>query len=349
MDYFAEAQIARELMKFAANGTLYRGSKPVMWSVVEKTALAEAEVEYEDYTSDTVWVKFPVQYTTGEGPAWSPAAVIEGNGLAKQRAFVVIWTTTPWTLPGNRAISFSSKIGYGLYKVTDAAADNWAKTGDLLILADALAESVFKQARVVAYEKVATVPAEVLKSIECAHPLKGVGDGYAFTVPLLDGDHVTDDTGTGFVHTAPGHGREDFDIWMHNARALEARGISSAIPYTVDENGAFTDHAPGFVGKRVINDKGEKGDANETVIKALVEAGKLLARGKLKHQYPHSWRSKKPVIFRNTPQWFIAMDKEIAGFANVIPGRSPLRASPESITTAGSIDFRARAKWRVPE
>ena len=297
MDYFAEAQIARELMKFAANGTLYRGSKPVMWSVVEKTALAEAEVEYEDYTSDTVWVKFPVT---------SP---VHG---ALAGACVVIWTTTPWTLPGNRAISFSPKIAYGLYKVTDAPADNWAKNGDLLVLADALAEAVFKQARVTAYEKVRDIPADTLDVVECAHPLKGLAGGYQFTVPLLPGEHVTADTGTGFVHTAPGHGREDFDVWTANARELEARGIATTIPYTVDENGALTDQAPGFTGRRVINDKGEKGDANEAVIKALVDAGMLLARGRLKHQYPHSWRSKKPVIFRNTPQWFIAMDKDIA-------------------------------------
>ncbi|KJC44911.1 isoleucine--tRNA ligase [Bradyrhizobium sp. LTSP885] len=295
MSYPAEAAIARELMKFAANGTLYRGSKPVMWSVVEKTALAEAEVEYEDYTSDTVWVKFPVT---------SPAHGMLAN------ASVVIWTTTPWTLPGNRAISFSPKIAYGLYKVADAPADNWARNGDLLILADALAEGVFKQARVTAYEKVRVIPGDTLDAVECAHPLKGLA-GYEFTVPLLAGDHVTDDTGTGFVHTAPGHGREDFDVWMANARELESRGINTTIPYTVDENGAFTDHAPGFTGKRVINDRGEKGDANEAVIKALVERGMLLARGRLKHQYPHSWRSKKPVIFRNTPQWFIAMDKPI--------------------------------------
>src|ERR1700716_4062122 len=296
MSFPAEAQIARELMKFAANGTLYRGSKPVMWSVVEKTALAEAEVEYEDYTSDTVWVKFPVT---------SPAHGVLAN------ASVVIWTTTPWTLPGNRAISFSPKIAYGVYKVTDAPADNWGKNGDLLILADALAESVVKQARVTAYEKVREVPADTLDAVECAHPLKGFSGGYGFTVPLLAGDHVTDDTGTGFVHTAPGHGREDFDVWTANARELQARGINTAIPYTVDENGAFTDQAPGFTGKRVINDKGEKGDANDAVIKALVDAGMLLARSRLKHQYPHSWRSKKPVIFRNTPQWFIAMDKPI--------------------------------------
>ncbi|RXT53510.1 isoleucine--tRNA ligase [Bradyrhizobium betae] len=297
MSYPAEAQIARELMKFAANGTLYRGSKPVMWSVVEKTALAEAEVEYEDFTSDMVWVKFPVT---------SPAH----GALAS--ASVVIWTTTPWTLPGNRAISFSPKIAYGLFEVTDAPADNWAKNGDLLILADALAAEVFKQARVTSYKKVRDIPGDTLDAVECAHPLRGFDGGYEFIVPLLAGDHVTDDTGTGFVHTAPSHGREDFDVWMANTRELDERGISTAIPYTVDENGAYTAQAPGFTGKRVLNDKGEKGDANEAVIKALIEGGKLLARGRLKHQYPHSWRSKKPVIFRNTPQWFIAMDKDIS-------------------------------------
>jgi isoleucyl-tRNA synthetase len=309
MSYPAEATIARELMKFAANGTLYRGSKPVMWSVVEKTALAEAEVEYEDYTSDTVWVKFPVAQVGsayGHGP---DDAFKKMETLAT--ASIAIWTTTPWTLPGNRAISFSSKIAYSLYQVTESPPDNWTKTGDLLILADTLAEAVFKQARVTAYEKVDTVSASVLEGIQCSHPLKGVAGGYEFRVPLLEGEHVTDDTGTGFVHTAPGHGREDFDVWTANARELEARGINTAIPYTVDENGAFTEQAPGFTGKRVIDDKGNKGDANDAVIKALVEAGMLLARGRLKHQYPHSWRSKKPVIFRNTPQWFIAMDKPI--------------------------------------
>ncbi|MDO9059446.1 MAG: class I tRNA ligase family protein, partial [Bradyrhizobium sp.] len=319
MAYPAEAQIAREIMKFAANGLLYRGSKPVMWSVVEKTALAEAEIEYEDYTSDTVWVKFPIT---------SPV-----HGVLAT-ASVVIWTTTPWTLPGNRAISFSPKISYGLYKVTDAPRDNWAKNGDLLILADALAESVFKQARVAAYEKVREVPADTLDAVECAHPLKGADGGYEFVVPLLAGDHVTDDTGTGFVHTAPGHGREDFEVWMANARELEQRGINTIIPYTVDENGAFTDHAPGFTGKRVINDKGEKGDANEAVIKALVERGMLLARGRLKHQYPHSWRSKKPVIFRNTPQWFIAMDKSISDDGHAKPGDTLRARAQHAISVA---------------
>ena len=294
MDFFAEAQIARELMKFAANGLLYRGSKPVMWSVVEKTALAEAEVEYEDYTSDTVWVKFPVSHTDDQ---------------KLKNASVVIWTTTPWTLPGNRAVSFSSKINYGLYRVTEAPPENWAKIGNEFILADKLSAEVFKHAKVTAFERVSDAPAKVLDHMTLTHPL--YGRGYDFIVPLLDGDHVTDEDGTGFVHTAPGHGRDDFEIWMSKKSLLDAAKINTAIPYTVDENGAFTEAAPGFTGKRVINDKGEKGDANEAVIKALVEAGNIIARGRLKHQYPHSWRSKKPVIFRNTPQWFIAMDKPI--------------------------------------
>ena len=307
MAFPAEAQIARELMKFAQNGTLYRGSKPVMWSVVEKTALAEAEVEYEDYTSDTVWVKFPVAEVALEGDASKDdiAAAFDAAGTAS----VVIWTTTPWTLPGNRAVSYSSKIKYGLYKATDAAPDNWAKFGDLFLLSDNLAGEVFKQARVMAYDRIADVSAEMLAGMTLKHPL--LGKGYDFIVPLFDGDHVTDDTGTGFVHTAPGHGRDDFEIWMANKSLLDAAGFNTTIPYTVDENGALTEAAPGFTGKRVINDKGEKGDANEAVIKALVEGGNIISRGRLKHQYPHSWRSKKPVIFRNTPQWFIAMDKPI--------------------------------------
>jgi isoleucyl-tRNA synthetase len=321
MDNFAEAQIARELMKFAANGMLYRGSKPVMWSVVEKTALAEAEVEYEDYTSDTVWVKFPVSHIPMENvePGKKPTFA----KLLPENTSVVIWTTTPWTLPGNRAISFSSKIKYGLYRVSDAAPDNWAKMGDYYILSDNLAGEVFKQARVTAYDRVDDVPAETLSAYVCKHPL--ADKGYGFNVPLLAGEHVTDDTGTGFVHTAPGHGREDFDVWTANRAELEARGINPAIPYTVDENGAFTEQAPGFTGKRVINDKGEKGDANNAVIEALKQAGMLIATGRLKHQYPHSWRSKKPIIFRNTPQWFIAMDKDIAKRGDTLRARA-LRA-----------------------
>jgi isoleucyl-tRNA synthetase len=296
-------------MKFAANGLLYRGSKPVMWSVVEKTALAEAEVEYEDYVSDQVWVKFPVRWRAAE----PPDAISE-----LENAAVLIWTTTPWTIPGNRAISFSPRIEYGLYKVTEAPNDNWARVGDRMIVAKKLAPDVFKQARVAAFELVRDVPQSSLAVMTCAHPLRGFANGYDFEVALLAGEHVTDDTGTGFVHTAPGHGREDFDVWMSNAARLSKLGINTTIPYTVDENGAFTDHAPGFTGKRVITDHGEKGDANEAVIAALKDAGMLIARGRLKHQYPHSWRSKKPVIFRNTPQWFIAMDKRIDGFEHTL-------------------------------
>ena len=318
MSYPAEAQIARELMKFAANGTLYRGSKPVMWSVVEKTALAEAEVEYEDYTSDAIWVKFPVREARLVDID-EQATEQDLQGLRElvedlKSSSLVIWTTTPWTIPGNRAISFGEHVEYGLYEVEAAPEGNWAKRGDRYVLADKLAEDVFRQARVTSFRKLRNVEFEAGAAnvvVTCDHPLRSQG-GYDFPVPLLLGDHVTDDAGTGFVHTAPSHGREDFDVWMLNARWLEQDGISTAIPYTVDENGAFTEHAPGFVGKRVINDKGDKGDANEAVISALVGAGNLIARGRLKHQYPHSWRSKKPVIFRNTPQWFIAMDKDIA-------------------------------------
>jgi isoleucyl-tRNA synthetase len=297
MSFPAEAQIAREIFKFAANGTLYRGSKPVMWSVVERTALAEAEVEYADHVSDTVHVAFPIR----SGAPWS------------EPADIVIWTTTPWTIPGNRAIAYAGSIDYGLYRVVDAPAGNWTEPGATLVIADARAAEVFQAARVSAYERLGDVSAAQLQQIICAHPLDGVIKGYEFDVPLLEGQHVTAESGTGFVHTAPGHGREDFDIWVASQPALRARGIAARIPYTVDAEGFFTEEAPGFIGRRVITDTGTKGDANEAVIQALIAAKHLVARGRLTHQYPHSWRSKKPVIFRNTPQWFIAMDQPIAG------------------------------------
>ncbi|MFC7051787.1 isoleucine--tRNA ligase [Hansschlegelia quercus] len=300
MKFSAEAQIAREIMTFAKTGQLYRGSKPIMWSVVEKTALAEAEIEYHEFQSDTVFVAFPLD-------------ALEG-------ASVVIWTTTPWTLPGNRAIAYSPKIAYGVYEVTEAADDNWAKVGQRFMLADALAEGVFKAAKVLGYQKLKSVSASDLQGLVAAHPLHELG--YEFVVPLLAGDHVTDDAGTGFVHTAPGHGREDFDLWINSRAALEAAGISPKIPYTVDAEGFLTKDAPGFTGRSVITDKGDKGDANQAVIEALVAAGRLVARGRLRHQYPHSWRSKKPVIFRNTPQWFIHMDQDIAGPADTLRSRA---------------------------
>jgi isoleucyl-tRNA synthetase len=313
MSYPAEAQIAREVFKFVASGLLYRGSKPVMWSVVEKTALAEAEVEYEDHVSDTIYAAFPIE---------------------SEDASIVIWTTTPWTIPGNRAIAFSRHIAYGRYRVTDSSADNWAKVGATYIVAQSLAQSVFDAARVTAFEFLGEVKGDGLASIVCAHPLHG--HGYGFVVPLLDGDYVTDDAGTGFVHTAPGHGREDFELWTANTRLLQERGVETRIPYTVDENGAFTDEAPGLEGKRVITDNGRVGDANRAVIDALIRAGALVARGRLKHQYPHSWRSKTPVIFRNTPQWFLAMDRP---FANV-QGGNTLRAI--------AVDAIERTRWAPP-
>src|SRR5690606_18196643 len=174
---------------------------------VERTALAEAEIEYADYESDTIWVKFPVL------------------GGAHEGAKVVIWTTTPWTIPANRAISFSNRIEYGLYEITDAPAENWAKVGDKLIIADKLAGEVFAKAKVTGFEKRATVSAAELASMPVAHPLRGFGGGYEFVVPLLDGEHVTYDAGTGFVHTAPGHGLDDFGIWMESTRLLQDRGI----------------------------------------------------------------------------------------------------------------------------
>ena len=293
MNFHAESRIAGELLKIAKTGQLYRGSKPVMWSVVERTALAEAEVEYADVESDMIWVKFPVV----EGPA------------ALADAFVVIWTTTPWTIPGNRAIAYSSRVSYGLYEVTEAANDFGPRPGEKLVFADKLAEEAFTKAKL-QYKRLGDVTAEDFGAIICAHPLAALG--YDFKVPLLDGDHVTDDAGTGFVHTAPSHGREDFDVWMAHARALEARGISPRIPFPVDDAGFYTADAPGFDGGRVMDDNGKKGNANDLVIKALIETNTLFARGRMKHSYPHSWRSKKPVIFRNTPQWFVYMDKDLA-------------------------------------
>ncbi|MEX1060199.1 MAG: isoleucine--tRNA ligase, partial [Methyloceanibacter sp.] len=298
MSFDAEATIAAELIKFAMNGLLYRGSKPVMWSVVERTALAEAEVEYDEIESPAIWVKFPVLTIHSDDSR-------ELDEL--HHSSIVIWTTTPWTIPGNRAIACSENINYGLYEITEAPEDNWAKVGDRLILADRLAEQVFKAARVTSFERIMDL--DPLKVATTKHPLRD--RGYSFDVPLLAGEHVTEDTGTGFVHTAPGHGTEDFEIWEENRAALEARGIDTKIPFTVDEAGFFTKEAPGFEGKRVVDDKGKFGDANFAVIAALTEAGALIARARHKHDYPHSWRSKKPVIFRATPQWFIAMDKAI--------------------------------------
>ena len=325
MAFHSEARIAGELLKIAKSGQLYRGSKPIMWSVVERTALAEAEVEYHEVESDTIWVKFPVKVSDGAISVTPGSAALEQHNdrVAKLmgpvspdlfQAFVVIWTTTPWTIPGNRAISFSSRFPYGLYEVETATNDFGPQPGERLIFATRLADEAAAKAKVT-FKPIRDVAPEELAALTCAHPLAGLG--YTFDVPLIDGDHVTDDAGTGFVHTAPSHGREDFDAWMNAARELEARGISTKIPFTVDDAGFYTEDAPGFGPgseggpARVMDDNGKKGDANKRVIDALIAENNLFARGRIKHDYPHSWRSKKPVIFRNTPQWFVYMDKDL--------------------------------------
>src|SRR5215208_5509507 len=296
MSYDAEAQIAREIIKFATSDQLYRGSKPVMWSSVERTALAEAEVEYHEKTSPTIWVKFRITNT------------LDGD---LDGASVVIWTTTPWTIPANRAIAYGENIAYGLYTVTEAADDNWAKVGDRLVIADKLAADVFAAARVAGYERVKDVLPVMLE--RCAHPFRGLtgANGYwDFGVPVLPADYVTDDAGTGFVHTAPGHGADDYNTYLKHKAVFEACGTKE-VPHTVSPDSSYFPDVPFFAGERIYDDKGKDAGANEAVIKKMLEVGALVARGRLKHQYPHSWRSKAPLIFRNTPQWFIAMDRPV--------------------------------------
>ncbi len=292
MDFHAEAVIADEFMKFLMNGTLYQGSKPVMWSPVEKTALAEAEVEYHDKKSDAIWVKF---------------AIIQGpDNLAG--ADVVIWTTTPWTIPQNRAVCFGPTIAYGLYEVTDTPQESWAKVGDKFLLADALAEDTLTAARLEPsmYKRLRDVSAQELQALTLAHPLRGQADNgeWDFDVPMLPGDHVTEEAGTGFVHTAPSHGDDDYQI-----------GLKYNLPmtYNVLEDGSFRTDLPLFGGEVIITAKGKEGGANKAVIAKLAELGALIARARITHSYPHSWRSKAPVIYRNTPQWFVAIDKPCGG------------------------------------
>ncbi len=291
MDFHAERVIAEEFMKFLMNGTLYQGSKPVMWSPVEKTALAEAEVEYHDHKSHTVWVRFPVLGGPGD---------LDG-------ASVVIWTTTPWTLPQNRAVCFGPGISYGLYEVTATPEECWAQIGERLLLADALAESTFQQARLEPsmVRRLRDVAPEELAALTLAHPLRGAegaGGEWDYDVPMLPGDHVTEDAGTGFVHTAPSHGDDDYQIGVKHGLAMT---------WNVLEDGSFRPDLPLFGGKFIITPKGKEGDANKAVIDKLVEVGALLARGRITHSYPHSWRSKAPVIYRNTPQWFVAIDRDV--------------------------------------
>jgi isoleucyl-tRNA synthetase len=281
MSFAAEAQIVREIQKFVMNGGLFKGSKPVLWSIVERTALAEAEVEYQEHTSHTIFAKFPV---------------VKASNPALEGASIVIWTTTPWTMPGNRAVALSHDAEYVRLRVDAVGEKSLAKVGDDVVVAKDLAEAVAKACAIESYSVLATLKgAELLGSV-CAHPLRG--QGYEFDVPVLAGDFVTLDAGTGFVHIAPGHGADDYNLGVAN-------GIE--VPHTVDEDGSYFPHVPLFAGKRVLDDAGKEGEANRAVIEAITAAGGLLGRGRLRHQYPHSWRSKAPLIFRNTPQWFISM------------------------------------------
>ncbi|VDC28280.1 isoleucine--tRNA ligase [Pseudogemmobacter humi] len=300
MAWHAEAVIAAEFMKLLMNGSLYQGSKPVMWSPVEKTALAEAEVEYHDHTSHTIWVRFRVA---------SAAQFPELDGCMNTdllQASVVIWTTTPWTIPQNRAVAYGPGIGYGLYRVDQVAEKSTATVGETLVLADSLAESVREAAKVEAWTRLRDVAPAEFGGMILAHPYRGAEGGngeWDYDVPMLPGDHVTDDAGTGFVHTAPSHGDDDYQL-----------GLKYRLPmtYNVTEDSSYRADLPLFGGQHVILPDGKEGPANVSNIKQLAYAGALLAKGKVKHSYPHSWRSKAPVIFRNTPQWFAAIDHVLA-------------------------------------
>jgi isoleucyl-tRNA synthetase len=276
MNHAAEAHIVAELHKFLMNGGLYKGSKPVMWSVVEKTALAEAEVEYHDHTSTMVDVRFRVTQ--------SPL-----SDLAD--ASIVIWTTTPWTLAGNRGIAYGKDLEYVLLEV-DAVdeAGSLAVVGERIALADGLLEEACQRFGITAYREVTRVKGSDFEGTVCAHPWQG--QGYDFDVPLVPGFHVTTETGTGFVHIAPGHGAEDYEVGME---------FKLPVPETVADGGTYYDHVPLLAGKHVYK-------VADEVVERLTDVGALLATGKLVHSYPHSWRSKAPLIFRNTPQWFISMD-----------------------------------------
>jgi len=288
MSYHAEAVIAEEFMKFLMNGALYQGSKPVMWSPVEKTALAEAEVEYHDHTSHTIWVRF------------APVSGLDG-------AKVVIWTTTPWTIPQNRAVAYGPGIAYGLYEVTGRPEQSLATIGERMILADALAAQVMAAAKLdgTMYRRLRDVAVSEFEGVILKHPYHGIEGGageWDYDVPMLPGDHVTEEAGTGFVHTAPSHGDDDYQL-----------GVKFKLPmtYNVEADGSYRTDLPIFGGEAILDQNGKEGPANVSNIKQLAYTGALLAKGKIKHSYPHSWRSKAPVIYRNTPQWFAAIDVKL--------------------------------------
>lgn len=277
MSHEAEAEIIRLFSAFLMNGSLYQGVKPVMWSVVEKTALAEMEVEYFDIESPSIFVRFPIHKT---------------NIAALNGASAVIWTTTPWTLPGNRAIAYGAALEYVAIKVEKVKEGSLAKPGEVILIAKGLQESVEAETGIEKSTLLREIKGADLEGTCAFHPFHG--EGYDFDVPLLPGLHVTLEAGTGLVHTAPGHGVEDFALGQE---------FELEVPETVAEDGLFYEHIPLFAGKHVYK-------VGPEIIAKLEERGSLLKQAKYKHSYAHSWRSKKPLIYRTTPQWFISLDKK---------------------------------------
>jgi isoleucyl-tRNA synthetase len=292
MDFAAEATIVAELLKFAASGQLYRGAKPVMWSPVEKTALAEAEVEYEEITSTQIDVAFEI--------VESPIAALRG-------AYAVIWTTTPWTIPVNQAIAYGPEVEYLLFDAVAAVRDEPSADArqpfirqKFLVAAELLGEFQKRTGLVAGGGDLRrAIKGTDLAGTIARHPMHHLGGFFAKPRPLLPGDFVTTDTGTGLVHMAPDHGEDDFEL-------CRAHGIDPV--FAVEADGKYRANWPwvGGLGP-VIADKLNAKDG--PILMALSEAGALLAAGAYPHSYPHSWRSKKKVIFRCTPQWFIPMDK----------------------------------------
>ncbi len=272
----AEAQIVRELGKFLLDESLYKGAKPVLWSVVEKTALADAEVEYEDHTSNTIYVKFLIKNSTDKD-------LIDSN--------IVIWTTTPWTIPGNRALAYGKELDYSLIVVEELEEDSLVKKNDKLIFASELLESVTKEIGIKKFSTIKKFKGDNLSSCECEHPFKELG--YDFIVKPFHGDFVNLEQGTGVVHIAPGHGDDDYVLGIEN---------NVDIIQTVQDDGKYNKHAVGFEGEHIYK-------VDHKIADKLEEFSKLLFKGTLRHSYPHSWRSKAPLIYRNTPQWFISMEK----------------------------------------
>jgi len=314
MDFESEAAIAGEIGKFLLNGSLYRGLRPVMWSPVEKTALAEAEIEYHDHVSPTLHAKF---------------RLLKAGAADLVGADVVIWTTTPWTIPGNRAVAYGPEIDYALVHVEGVSEGSLLKVGDRLLVALALLPAFEKEAGLGAHSIRRVLKGAELAGAIAAHPLRGAG--YDFDVPLLAGDFVTTEAGTGFVHIAPGHGEDDFNL---------GRAHGLPIPETVNDDGTFTRHAPGFEGLHVFK-------AHTAIYEAMRGCGTLAATGRLTHSYPHSWRSKKPVIFRATPQWFIAMDDANAIRAKALDAIAKTRFVPEAGRNRLASMIAARPDWCI--